>query len=98
MRAMSEDLGSTSPAGGSELAPRTPPRAAAERRGSRVAWLVAAAALVVALVALWRVYVFEHGRAAAQAAAVDDLGARLDALSRNVEQRKRDLDGVRARL
>jgi len=94
---MSEDIGSTSPAGAGELAPRTPPRTV-ERRGGSVAWLVAAAALVIALVALWRVYVLEHGSAAAQAAAVDDLGARLDALSRNVEQRKRDLDGVRARV
>lgn len=95
---MSEDIGSTSPAAGRELAPRATPRAAAERGAGRLAWLVAFAALVVALVALWRVYALEHGRAAAQAGAIDDLGARLDALSRTVEQRKRDIDGLRARL
>ncbi|MBA8882918.1 uroporphyrinogen-III C-methyltransferase [Dokdonella fugitiva] len=95
---MSEDIGSTSPAAGRELAPRTPPRAATGRGGARLAWLVAFAALVVALVALWRVYALEHGRAAAQAGAIDDLGARLDALSRTVDQRKRDIDGLRARL
>ena len=95
---MSEDIGSASPAGGSELAPRTTPRAPTQRRGAALAWLVASAALVVALVSLWRVYALEHGSAAAQAAAIDDLGARLDALARTVEQRKRDLDGMRARL
>ncbi|HEU4663508.1 MAG TPA: uroporphyrinogen-III C-methyltransferase [Dokdonella sp.] len=93
---MSDDIGSTSPA--SELATRPAPPSARARRGGAVAWLVAVAALAVAIVALWRVYALEHGRAAAQEAALDDIGARLDALSRTVEQRKRDLDGVRARL
>jgi uroporphyrin-3 C-methyltransferase len=97
---MSEDIGSTSPASGSEIVPRAAdrPATAPRRGGGGLAWLVALAALLLAGVALWRVYVLEHGRAAAQAAAFDDLGARVDALSRGVDQRKRDFDALRARV
>jgi uroporphyrin-3 C-methyltransferase len=95
---MSEDIGSTSPAAGRELAPRVPERAPAPSRRGGLAWLAALAAVLIAVVALWRVYALEHGSAARQAAAFDDLAARVDALSRTLEQRKRDYDGLRGRV
>jgi uroporphyrin-3 C-methyltransferase len=95
---MSEDIGSTSPAAGRELAPRASERTPGAARRGGLAWLVALAALVVAIVALWRVYALEHGSAARQAAAVDDLAARVDTLSHAIEQRKRDYDALRGRI
>jgi len=95
---MSEDIGSTSPSAGRELAPRAPERTSAASRRGGLAWLAALAALLLAVVALWRVYALEHGTAARQAAAFDDLAARVETLSRTVDQRKRDFDGLRGRL
>ena len=95
---MSEDIGSTSPAAGLELASRAQERPPGAVRRSRFAWLVALAALVLAIVALWRVYALEHGSAARQAAAFDDLATRVDTLARTLEQRKRDYDALRGRV
>ena len=95
---MSEDIGSTSPAAGREIAPRAPERTPAGSRRGGLAWLAALAAVLLAVVALWRVYALEHGTAARQAAAFDDLAARVETLSRTLDQRKRDFDGLRGRL
>jgi uroporphyrin-3 C-methyltransferase len=95
---MSDDIGSTSPAAGRELAARAPERAPVSARRGGLAWLVALAALALAVVALWRVYALEHGSAARQAAAFDDLAARVDTLARTIEQRKRDYDALRGRV
>jgi len=83
-----------------------PVRSASERsrapevrrsNSSGIAWLIALIALAAAAFALWRVYVVEHAQSTAQAAARSELAARLDELSRSADQRKHDLDGLRAR-
>ncbi|WP_395680173.1 uroporphyrinogen-III C-methyltransferase [Dokdonella sp.] len=95
---MSENIGSTSPAAGRELAPRASERVPGASRRGGLAWLVALAALVVAVVALWRVYALEHGSAARQAAAFGDLAARVETLAATIEQRKREFDALRGRI
>ena len=97
---MSEDIETLSPTTTNEATARAADdRASAPRRaGSRGAWLIALIALGVGGVALWRAYAIEHGQADAQAAARTELVARIDELSRSVDQRKRDLDSLRARV
>ena len=65
---------------------------------SGFAWLIALLALIVAGVALWRAIEIERGQSAAQDAARAELGARIDALTHNLDQRKRDFDSLRARV
>lgn len=69
-----------------------------QRSGSGFAWLVAFVALAVSGGALWYVYSLKQGQADAQATLRSDLQARVDELARSAEQRKRDLDSLRARL
>jgi uroporphyrin-3 C-methyltransferase len=97
---MSEDIETLSPTTTNEATARAADdRASAPRRaGSGGAWLIALIALGVGGVALWRAYAIEHGQADAQAAARTELVARIDELSRSVDQRKRDLDSLRARV
>ena len=96
---MNEDIETTSPTLPDKALKRdADDRPPAARRGGGVAWLIALTALVVAGISLWRVYVIETGQSAAQNAIRDDLTARVDTLSHSVEQRKRELDSLRARV
>ncbi|HEY0178271.1 MAG TPA: uroporphyrinogen-III C-methyltransferase [Dokdonella sp.] len=93
-----EDIVTAAPAAS---APTSVPerRARAGRaRGGAALWVVALLALALAGVALWRAYAREHGEAAARAAIHDELGARIDDLARVADQRKRDVDSLRARI
>ncbi|MEP7043877.1 MAG: uroporphyrinogen-III C-methyltransferase [Dokdonella sp.] len=97
---MSDDIQALPSPPSAESAATTPPTRAdtpPQRRGGGV-WLIALAALVVAGGALWRVYAIEHGQSVAQATARAELVTRLDELTRGSEQRKRELDSLRARL
>jgi uroporphyrin-3 C-methyltransferase len=97
---MSENLEITPPAATNDATTAaTDGRTRAPRTaGAGAAWLIALIALGVAGTALWRVYAVERGQADAQAAARTELVARIDELSRSVDQRKHDLDSLRARL
>lgn len=79
---------------------KRPTSTAAASRPSRggFAWLIALIALIVAGAALWRAIEIERGQGAAQDAARAELGARIDALTHNLDQRKRDFDSLRARV
>jgi uroporphyrin-3 C-methyltransferase len=68
------------------------------RRGGTLAFLVALIALVLAGFAAWRIVAIERGRGDAESAMRSELDARIADLSRNLDQRKRDLDTVRSRL
>jgi uroporphyrin-3 C-methyltransferase len=72
--------------------------ATAARRGGTLALLIALVALFVAGFALWRVIVIERGQSDAASSLRADLDARIDDLSRAVDQRKRDFDTVRQRV
>lgn len=105
---MSEDLDTVPPAAPADAFARARPdrmdgKTAAlksERTsGARVSlWLAALLALAVAALALWRVIEMERGQAGQQAATRAELVARIDELARAGDQRKRDLDSLRARL
>ena len=96
---MSDDIETPAPTATDATVGSPPePRAAPARGPAAATWLIALLALAVAAVALWRAHAAEQGRNAAHDAALHDLGARVDELARNGEQRKRDLDSVRARL
>jgi uroporphyrin-3 C-methyltransferase len=96
---MSEALENTSPVTVTESKTRAPdPLAGTPRSGSAGVWIVALVALVAAGFASWRGYSLEHAQAAAQADTRSELSARIDELARTSEQRKRDLDTMRARL
>ncbi|GAA0710912.1 uroporphyrinogen-III C-methyltransferase [Dokdonella soli] len=97
---MSEDIDTAPVATTNESTPRAAEaRAPAPRAGGiGVALLIALGALGVGGVALWRAYAIEHGQADAQVAMRNELAARVDDLSRGLDQRKRDLDSLRARL
>lgn len=85
-------IATDAPSGGAAIAPSRASRAGA------FAVLAGLLALLVAALALWRVYTIEHGQAAAQATLRDEFGTRVDALARGAEQNKRDLDSLRTRL
>jgi uroporphyrin-3 C-methyltransferase len=78
--------------------PRDVPTPAPARRGGTLALLVALIALVLAGFAAWRMVLLERGRGDAESAMRSELDTRLDDLSRNLDQRKRDLDTLRSRL
>jgi uroporphyrin-3 C-methyltransferase len=94
MRSMSEDL-PRAPVLTDEPAPRAAP---APRKGSGLAWLPALLALAAAGYAVWRVEMLARGETDAQAQVRVGLTARVDELTRAGEQRKRDMDSLRARL
>jgi uroporphyrin-3 C-methyltransferase len=97
---MSEDMDHALPASvpdAQQESSKRPTSTAAASRGG-FAWLIALLALIVAGVALWRAIEIERGQNAAQDAARVELGARIDALTRNLEQRKRDFDSLRTRV
>lgn len=71
-----------------------PPR----RSGGGLATLIALAALAVGGGALWFAYSLKQGQADAQATLRGDLQARVDELARGAEQRKRELDALKARV
>jgi uroporphyrin-3 C-methyltransferase len=77
---------------------RPPQDPAPPRRGGGLATSIALVALAAAGVSLWFAYTLKQGQADAQASLRDDLQARVDELARGAEQRKRDLDALRARL
>jgi uroporphyrin-III C-methyltransferase len=94
---MSEDTGPVSPATDLSLRAVDPP--ARGRNG--VGWLVALlalAAIAACAYALWRVHALERGQAEAQAAVREQLSARIDELARGADQRKRDMESLRARV
>lgn len=67
-------------------------------RGVVLATVLALAALAVAAFAGWRLLSLERSRASDAAQVREELAAQLDGLSRSAEQRKRELDGLRARM
>ena len=79
--------------------PETPaaPRAARTGTGA-LAILVALVALILAGVATWRIVMLERGQGDAASALREDVGRRLQDADRTADQRKRDLDSMRARL
>lgn len=76
--------------------PPAAPRAARTGTGA-LATLLALAALILAGFATWRVVVLERGQGDA-ASARDDVSRRLEDAERSADQRKRELDSMRARL
>ncbi|MET0231231.1 MAG: uroporphyrinogen-III C-methyltransferase [Rhodanobacteraceae bacterium] len=74
----------------------TPPPPA--RRGGALALIVAVIALALAGFAAWRIITIERGQAGAESAMRSELDTRLADLSRNADQRKRDLETLRSRL
>ena len=93
---MSEDIENGRLVAPTESVPPDPAKAA--RRGSGLAWLLALLALLLAGLALWRVHTLGQGQAGAEQSLRGDLGARIDALAHNGEQRKREVDSLRARV
>lgn len=102
MPVMSDDTDPALPAPAVESPPSaTESRGAATpapRGGGGLTALVALIALGVAGGALWFAYSLKQGQADAQTALRGDLQARVDELARGVEQRKRELDALKARL
>jgi uroporphyrin-3 C-methyltransferase len=83
------------------LVQSTPPPAAprAARTGTGVlATLLALAALILAGFATWRVVMLERGQGDAASALREDVDRRLQGAERAADQRKRDLDSMRARI
>ena len=96
---MSEDSAKLLPAPAVEsTSAASPAQTGAKRGGSGIASALALLALVAAGIALWRVYVIEHGQADAQAGIRNEMSARIDELMRGEQQRKHDLEAMRARL
>ena len=79
--------------------PATPaaPRAARTATGA-LATLLALAALILAGFATWRVVMLQRGQGDAASALREDVKRRIEDVERTADQRKRDLDTVRARL
>jgi uroporphyrin-3 C-methyltransferase len=79
--------------------PVTPaaPRAARTATGA-LATLIALAALILAGFATWRVVMLQRGQGDAASALREDVNRRIEDVERTADQRKRDLDTVRARL
>ena len=73
------------------------PRAARSGTGA-LAMLLAVVALVLAGFAMWRVVVLERGQGDAASALREDVDRRLQDSERTADQRKRELDSMRARL
>lgn len=90
---MDDPLDTATTASSNEAASRPPTSSAAPRTGI-VAPVVALLALGLAGFALWRTETAEHGRTAAD----NGIEARLDDLSRGLDQRKRELETLRARV
>ena len=96
---MNEDIETPPPTAPEKAATRdAADRVPASRRSGAGAWLIALIALGIAGLSLWHVYVIENGQSAAQNAIRDDLTARVDELSRSVDQRKHEIDSLRARV
>lgn len=94
---MSEDTGPVSPATDLSLRAMEPP----VRGRNGLGWLVALLALLALAAcgyAVWRVQALERGQADAQAAVREQLTTRIDELARGAEQRKRDIESLRARV
>jgi uroporphyrin-3 C-methyltransferase len=71
---------------------------AAPNRGGRFAWLVALVALILAGVALWRVVILERGQGDAQSSLREETDRRIAEIARTADERKRNLDTLRARV
>ena len=79
--------------------PEAPPAARAVRTGTgALAAFLALVALILAAFTTWRVVTLERGQGAAASALREDVNSRLDAAERTADQRKRELDSMRARL
>lgn len=96
---MGEESEITQPVPVSEPATRPMPSAPViVHRGATLAMLIALAALVLGALALWRAIEIQRGQGQAEAALRNETATRLDELARGGEQRKHDLDALRARL
>ncbi len=96
---MSEDSDRAPVALSNESPTRVPDaRAGAASRSGSLAWLIALIALLAAGFAIWRVQVLGSGQVDAEAAFRQQLGTRVDDVSHTIDQRKRDIDSLRARL
>jgi uroporphyrin-3 C-methyltransferase len=71
---------------------------AAANRGGWLVGLVALVALILAGFALWRVFVLERGQGDAQSALREETNRRIAEIARTGDERKRDLDTIRARV
>jgi len=68
------------------------------KRGGNLALLAALIALILGAIALWRAIVIERGQSGAESALRTELDGRMDDLARTADQRKRDVEAMRARL
>jgi len=80
-----------------QSSPPAAPRAARTGTGA-LALLLALIALLVAGFAAWRIVMLERGQGDAASALREDVDRRLQDVERTVDQRKRELDSMRARL
>src|SRR5690348_14057926 len=74
------------------------PSATAANRGGWLVGLIALIALILAGVTLWRVVVLERGQGDAQSAMREEANRRIAEIARAGDERKRDLDTLRARV
>src|SRR4051812_41581573 len=93
---MDEPRDTTPPA--TTMEPIAAPAPAPRSFGGTVAMLLALVALVLAAFSVWRLVSIERGQGDAQSMLRNELGTRIDDLARASEQRKRDIDALRARL
>src|SRR5215475_5654857 len=80
-----------------QAAPPAAPRAARTGTGA-LATLIAIAALILAGFATWRIVMLERGQGDAASALREDVERRLQDAERSADQRKRELDSMRARV
>ena len=86
------------PVADSIVRPAEPASSPVQRRGGTLALLIALIALVLAGFAVWRSIAIERGESNAQAALRNELDERVADFARTGDQRKRDLDALRARI
>ena len=85
------------------LVQSAPPEAPAAPRAARtgtgvLATLLALAALILAGFATWRIVTLERGQGDTASALREDVNRRMQDAERTADQRKRELDSMRARL
>src|SRR3954469_3272487 len=79
--------------------PEAPVAARSARTGTgALATLLALVALILAAFATWRVVVLERGQGDAASAVREEVDRKLQDAERSADQRKRELDSMRARL
>jgi uroporphyrin-III C-methyltransferase len=95
---MDEDSDPKAPVTAMEPVATTPRPAPSRPNGATVAVLLALAALFLGAFALWRAIALERGQGDAESALRNSLDERIADIARTADQRKRDLDALRARV